>query len=256
MFLSTVEENLARSLTADTTELITYLPYLLQDIWELGSQPAIVDALLSKHIALTNKTRILDLACGKGAVSIALAKAHGCEIKGIDLMPEFIAYAIKKAKVLNIANRCEFIIEDINVSVEKQKGFDIVILGAVGDVLGDRDETFKKLKKTLCKGGFIILDEAYAKEPNHKVYVSKSQWSQSFDLAELDVIEEISGDEMDLTIINQRNQAFIIQRTNELKALVPSKADLFEQYVQMQQAECDEMENDLNCVTWLLRMRQ
>ena len=35
----TVEEKLAKSLTAGSVELIPYLPYLLQDLWELGSSP-------------------------------------------------------------------------------------------------------------------------------------------------------------------------------------------------------------------------
>jgi len=37
--MSTVEEKLAKSLTAESVELIPYLPYLLQDLWELGSSP-------------------------------------------------------------------------------------------------------------------------------------------------------------------------------------------------------------------------
>ena len=35
----TVEEKLAKSLTAETIELIPHLPYLLQDLWEMGSSP-------------------------------------------------------------------------------------------------------------------------------------------------------------------------------------------------------------------------
>ena len=34
--MAIIEEKLARSLTADSTQLIPYLPYLLQDLWELG----------------------------------------------------------------------------------------------------------------------------------------------------------------------------------------------------------------------------
>ena len=37
--MSDVEEKLAKSLTAESVELIPYLPYLLQDLWELGSSP-------------------------------------------------------------------------------------------------------------------------------------------------------------------------------------------------------------------------
>ena len=31
----TVKEKLAESLTSDTTDILPYLPYLLQDFWEL-----------------------------------------------------------------------------------------------------------------------------------------------------------------------------------------------------------------------------
>jgi len=63
---------LARSLSAGTTELLPYLPYILQDYWELGSDPEVMVQLVKKYVNLSNNTRILDLACGKGAVSIKL----------------------------------------------------------------------------------------------------------------------------------------------------------------------------------------
>jgi hypothetical protein len=34
-----IERKLALSLTAETTGLLSFLPYLLQDFWELGSSP-------------------------------------------------------------------------------------------------------------------------------------------------------------------------------------------------------------------------
>jgi hypothetical protein len=37
--METVDDKLARSLTAESIELIPYLPHLLQDLWELGSSP-------------------------------------------------------------------------------------------------------------------------------------------------------------------------------------------------------------------------
>ncbi|MEW5953106.1 MAG: hypothetical protein AB1815_05035 [Bacillota bacterium] len=75
--MSNVEEKLAKSLTAESTRLIPFLPYLLQDLWELGSSPKDIIDMASKHINIyiSNKTKVLDLACGKGAVSIRLSKA-------------------------------------------------------------------------------------------------------------------------------------------------------------------------------------
>lgn len=68
------EEKLARSLTAETTALLPYLPYLLQDLWELGSSPKTMTGLIKQHIPLSEKTTLLDLACGKGAVAINIAR--------------------------------------------------------------------------------------------------------------------------------------------------------------------------------------
>jgi len=96
--MSTVEEKPAKSLTAESVELIPYLPYLLQDLWELGSSPPDIISLITKHADVSGQPTVLDLACGKGAVSIQLAKELGCQTKGIDLIPEFIDFAPKKAQ--------------------------------------------------------------------------------------------------------------------------------------------------------------
>lgn len=44
------EQNLAASMTADTTVIIPYLAYLLQDFWELGSSPDDMVELLADHV--------------------------------------------------------------------------------------------------------------------------------------------------------------------------------------------------------------
>ena len=44
------EERLAYSLSAETTELLPYLPYILQDYWELGSDPEVMALLIKKYV--------------------------------------------------------------------------------------------------------------------------------------------------------------------------------------------------------------
>ncbi|RYD01706.1 hypothetical protein N752_29460 [Desulforamulus aquiferis] len=178
--MSNIEENLAKSLTAKTTELIPFLPYLLQDLWELGSSPRDIKELIAKHIPVCEETKVLDLACGKGAVSIQLTRTFGCKVKGIDIFKEFIAYAKSKAEEYSVEKICEFIVEDINQSVRVERDYDIVILGAVGDVLGNSIETILKLKSTIKKRGYIIIDDAYSGEGSEERYPSKKQWHQVF----------------------------------------------------------------------------
>jgi len=66
-------QKLAQSLTADSADIIPFLPYLLQDLWELGSSGSEMADLLRRHVSITPGFTALDLGCGKGAVSVALA---------------------------------------------------------------------------------------------------------------------------------------------------------------------------------------
>ncbi len=252
--MQTVEEKLAKSLTAETTELIPYLPYLLQDLWELGSSPKDMLDMITRHIQTSSQTRILDLACGKGAVSVYLAKELGCKVKGVDLIPEFIDYAAQKAQEFEVADLCDFMVGDITERVKEEKDYDIVILGAVGDVLGTQEETITLLKNTVRKGGYLVIDDAYGKDDTNPKYPSRAQWFAIFDRTGVRLIDEMIIDDDELTNINNEQQNLIIKRANELKAKFPEKSHLFDGYIQSQQAECDELENEISGVTLLLKV--
>jgi ubiquinone/menaquinone biosynthesis C-methylase UbiE len=250
-----VEQKLATSLTAEMPEMIPYLPYLLQDLWELGSNPRDIIKLISKHISISKNMRILDLACGKGAVSILLAKELECKVKGIDIFPEFIDYARNKAIEYSVADLCEFAVNDINNAVLCEQNYSIVILGAVGDVLGEPDVTIDKLKKTIKPSGYIIIDDGYVAEGSVSNYHSRAEWLRYFDKTGIKLIAEMPSDTKEMAETNRNNQEQITRRANELKQFHPELSDLFEKYIQSQQSECDELENDITCVTWLLQSK-
>lgn len=81
---------------------------MLQDFWELGSDSQIMIKLINKYVPLSENTKILDLACGKGAVSVGLALRLRIKVKGIDIIPEFIEYATQKAKEFAVDGLCDF----------------------------------------------------------------------------------------------------------------------------------------------------
>lgn len=252
--MSNIEEKLAKSLTAESTELIPHLPYLLQDLWELGSSPNVIVDLILKHIQVSGKTKVLDLACGKGAVSVQVSKALGSKIKGIDIIPEFIDFADKKAQEYGVENLCEFKVGDINEAVKTEKDYDIVILGAVGDVLGNPEETIQMLKNTVKNGGYIFIDDAYGNDDSDGRYPTREKWLIFFQNAGLKLLDERLNEEDEIISINDEQQTFIIKRANELKEKHPDKAYLFESYIRSQQAECDELENEISGVTMLLQV--
>ncbi len=252
--MSTTEEKLAKSLTAESTELIPYLPYLLQDLWELGSSPKDILELIRKHVQVSKKTRVLDLACGKGAVSVHLARELGCRVKGMDMIPEFIEFAKGKVREFGVEVRCEFVVGDITEFVKTEKDYDIVILGAVGDVLGNPEETVTQLRNTVKQGGYIIIDDAYGNEKSSVIYPTREQWLGVFEKTGVKLVAEKIIDEDELASVNNEQQEWIVKRVRELKDKLPEKAPLFDSYIRSQQAECDELENEISGVTMLLQV--
>lgn len=250
----TVEEKLAQSLTAESIELIPYLPYLLQDLWELGSSPEDMLEMITKHLRVSAETQALDLGCGKGAVSVNLAKELGCKVKGIDLIPEFIAFAVDKAQEFGVGELCEFAVGDITAAVQTEKGYDLVILGAVGDVLGNTEETITLLKNTVKKGGYIIIDDAYGNDETNPRYPTREGWLTVFNRTGVRLIDEKVIEDEELVSLNNQQQALIGKRANELKRKFPEKAHLFDGYLRSQQAECAALEKEISGVTLLLQV--
>jgi 2-polyprenyl-3-methyl-5-hydroxy-6-metoxy-1,4-benzoquinol methylase len=255
----TLEEKLAKSLSAESVKLIPYLPYLLQDLWELGSSPRDMVNLISRNIKISENTKVLDLACGKGAVSINIAKKFGCKVKGIDIIPVFIEYAKEKAKEYRVEALCEFVVGDINRSVKAEKDYDIVILGAVGAVLGQPAETLDKLTETIHDNGYVLLDDGYAKSESNEKHItnftclSKKEWIGIIEKSGYRMIEDLLVDESELSGVLDDQIRCLTQRCNELKEKYPDQANLFDQYMKSQLTECEELENDIMGVTMLLQ---
>ena len=256
------EEKLAGSLTTEgTTELLPFLPYLLQDFWELGSDPDLMVKLISKYVSISDRTRILDLACGKGAVSVKAAQKLQVKVKGIDLIPEFIEYAAQKAREYNVDNLCEFTVDDINEAIKTEKDYDCVIFGAVGhSVLNGPEETLNKLKATVKPDGYIFIEEGYLPDEgkrkelrkNDPEYLTEQQWMDSFKTSGLELIETVSGDNSG-GLNSVSGMEAITTRANELTKEHPDKKAIFDGYVKSQQNEYDDIDDSLVCVTWVLK---
>ena len=255
------EEKLVHSLSCETTELLPFLPYLLQDFWELGSDPGLMVNVINKYICVSDKTRILDLACGKGAVTVKIAQQLRVRVKGIDLMPEFIEYGLKKAKEFGVEDLCEFVIEDINEAIKTERDYDCVVFGAAGvDVLGGPAEALSSLKATVKPGGFILIEEGYIPTGgkrediryNSDTYFPLQHWIDLFDQANLELVESASG-HSEGGLDNETGLAAIIARANELIEKRPEKKELFEGYVRNQRNEYADIDDSLETVTWVLK---
>ncbi|MDL2237909.1 class I SAM-dependent methyltransferase [Christensenellaceae bacterium OttesenSCG-928-K19] len=253
-------EKLAKSLTAESTSLLPYIPYLLQDLWDLGGGAAMVEKLIARHLPAAEGLRLLDLACGKGAISIPLAEKFGCHVTGFDLIPPFIEVARHKAEEYGVAGLCQFIVKDVNLATQEDKQYDIVLFCAAGDILGKPPELLGKLRRLVRPGGMAVLDESYLPEGTNPeiryknyAYYTEKQWGKLFDASGFHVLEKGRTDDAPLQEEQDHQLACIGRRVEELSAQHPQEAALFQQYLHSQQNESFDLVENLENAVWLLQ---
>jgi SAM-dependent methyltransferase len=252
-----IKRSVVNSLDGVEIELFSYLPYILQDIWEIGADASIMLTLITESIENRN-LRILDLGCGKGAVSIRLAKELRCKVKGIDAMPEFIDVAQKYAEKYQVNDLCEFEVGDIRIKIKELEGFDVVILGAIGPILGNLYESLYKLTNTLNSQGYVLLDDGYIEDGSSVAYdrcLRKSEFYNQILSAGFEVVREVVFDRSTLEDSDNSIYTSIKKRIYELILQYPEKKDLFSGYLKSQEYENYMLENEIVCGTWLLKLK-
>lgn len=253
--MQSLEDSVVRALDGTDPEIFPYLPYILQDLWEIGSSPETIIELIKKHKKITNSLHVLDLGCGKGAVSVKIAKELQCRCYGIDAVSEFIEYADLKAIEFGVESLCRFEVGDIRIKINELNSFDVIILGSIGPVLGNYYQTLISLSKCTKADGIIIIDEGYIDIDD--------MFSHPFVQKKDEMLKQISEAGMQLTyevIFNRNeneNQDRVIldrltDRCNELIKMHPEKRALFENYIRKQEHETELLETKITCSTMVI----
>jgi len=254
--MENLKNSIIKSLDGKDEQLYQYLPYLLKDLWEIGSSPEIINQLLIKDNCIQKQSKVLDLGCGKGAISVNIAKQFGCHVLGIDAMPEFIEEANLWAEKYHQTDLCTFEVDDIRKRVKTLRNYNLIVLGSIGPVFGNIEATLKNVNSVLVKNGYVILDDGFIPENSdfkNENYLKKNEAlmqikNAGFEIVESLVIGNDFMEESDADIYKN-----IERRAQELIKKYPEKSHLFEEYLRIQRIENDILENKVECVTWLLK---
>ncbi len=252
--MKSLEESVTGSLDGSDTAIMKFLPWLLQDLWEIGSAPETMVRLITDHVRKDN-LRILDLGCGKGAVSVRLAQEPGFTVTGIDAVPEFIKEAGEYARKYNVSDRCYFKVGDIRAMIRDLSGFDVVILGAIGPVFGDLEVTLNTVRSALANPGYVLLDDGYIEDDCVTDYdrcPRKSKFFRQISAAGYTVVHEEIFERDNLTEPDETILNSIKRRAAELTEKYPVYGDLFRKYVEDQEFETRMLETVITTGTWLL----
>ena len=241
-----------------TPELIPYIPFLLQDLFALGASPQIIIQTL-KSLDLKKDSTVLDLACGKGAVSIQIAKSLGFSCKGIDLFEPFVELANRKAIEEGVDHLCQFEVSDIKTSVQNERNYDIVVLASAETLLGEIHYAIRELRKCIRSGGFIIYDgcflvnESSLENPDYSVIKNYETTVKQLTSFGDKIINEVIIPVEDTINIDRMYTEAIRIRAKELAKKYPDKEKLFFDYVKRQEEECSIIENDITSCIWCIR---
>lgn len=251
-----LKESVLISLDSEDLRLYPFLPYILQDLWSLGSDPEAMIYLIDKYRKPLDKLRILDLGCGKGPVSVHAAKALNAECHGVDGRTEFIAIAQKKAEEFGVSHLCRFETGDIRTYPLPGHHYSVVILGAIGQIFGNYSETLLTVSKHLESEGLIIIDDAYIEFINTKAnypVLEKTALLEQIHLAGFSLLEEVIADKGAEKSQNSLMFDHISRRCHELELQHPALKCLFRDYVKTQEEAFQSIERDLTCITMALK---
>ncbi len=242
------------------SEILPYLPYILQDFWEIGSDPKVMIYLIKKHLTNIDNLTVLDLGCGKGVVSVHIAKQMNCECYGIDAIPEFISFSVSKADEYGVGKLCKFEVGDIREKVKTLGKYEVIILGAIGQVFGNYFETLTILNNNLKEGGFIIIDDGYIEDESsfkHEHVFRKSELKKQILDAGMQLIDEVVASEDDSIAVNYDTEYYnLLKRCQELSDKYPDKAELFINYSKQQKNEYDNLKNEITCSTMVVKRKE
>ena len=251
---NTVEESVIIAMDGTDSNLFPYLPYILQDLWEIGTTPEIILTLVKKHTTDYSSLKVLDLGCGKGAVLIELAKEFNCYCHGVDAVKEFIDEAKVKAKEFNVDKYCCFECDDIRVRISDLQNYDIIILGSIGPVLGDYHSTLTKVSECIKENGLVIIDDGYiddSSEYSHPLIEKKSAIIEKISDTGMKLIDEIIANKDEIRESDEFIYRNIKKRCQELIEKHPDKRNLFIDYIKKQEEENEVLEEKVICSTML-----
>ena len=242
-----------------TSKFLPYLPELLIDLWELGCSLDQIVEMVERLKLPPDKTKILDLGCGKGAVSITLAQKFEFRATGVDASKSFLEVAIQKAKEFKVSDLCHFEFGDIREFTKTERDFDLVIYASLGNVLGDYKEIVENLRKMVHSGGYILIDDGFLRDVSK---IDREGYEHYFQhdivieqLASFGdkIIQEVIVPDETIRSINHAYLDAIKKRSKEFLQKKPELKEAVSEYIKNQETECEIIDKHVTGAVWLIQ---
>lgn len=238
-------------------QILPFAPELLADLDELGSNAdLIVEALQTLHLPKT--TRVIDLGCGKGALTFAIAKHFGWQVLGVDLFTPFIAGCREQADAEGLSHLCQFMCGDILKLADEIEPYDVAIFAALGDVLGSFEETIGVIRKYVRPGGYIAIHDDYLKDSGSNDFAGFGNYATHDEMVRRltshgDVLIQEFLETPEPPDAEDIESELIFQRAQTLAEQHPELKDALMKYVADQRSEVKFLRQNFVSTIWLLQ---
>ncbi len=250
------DEMVAYALEAPTA-LLRYLPELLADLEELGSDAEAIAGAID-DLDPTISTTVVDLGCGKGAVAVEVAEKLNLKVCGIDLFEPFMESCKELAESRGVSELCHFIHGDILKLAGKLKPFDIAIYAALGDVLGALDQTVSVIRQYVKTGGYIVISDGFIKDGGSSDFAGFEQYADHDTMiARLTACgDTLLHEIIEVDICDGNEGELITARAKAIATRRPEIAADVLNYAETQVAEYEYIEGNFVSAIWVLKRTQ
>lgn len=121
---------------------------------------------LAEACHLNSKTKVVDIACGKGTSAVYLAERYGCQVVGLDLCEDLIAHATRLTKRRGLEGKVTFQIGDALHMPFADNEFDAAISQAMLVLVDDQRKSIQEALRVTKPGGYLgWLELSWRAEP-------------------------------------------------------------------------------------------
>jgi cyclopropane fatty-acyl-phospholipid synthase-like methyltransferase len=114
----------------------------------------------ASQLTLGRDSRLLDVACGSGGPSLHLARAHGCDVVGVELYEEAVQNGHRAALEAGLDARARFVQADASkVLPFDDEAFDAILCIDAINHLANRPQVFADWARVLEPGGRLLFTD-------------------------------------------------------------------------------------------------
>lgn len=113
---------------------------------------------------------ILDVGCGLGGTARYLAEHYKCQVKGIDLIEEYISAGTKLTEFANLSDRVELHYGSALDLPYENEQFDIVLTQHVQMNIVDKHRFYSEIERVLKPGGRFIFHDVFLRGGKPALY--------------------------------------------------------------------------------------